>query len=248
MIKNRLTKIIFASVIAGSLITTSLGGTFATAALAATPEEEAQAASDDSSGKAVVGGLVALGLISVLVNKDDSPESASALNKNGAAAPSQQAATVNRQSVQQAAPLTTGQTQQPVSVSNSSGLTADESLAVDLMNADRKANGLPALKINTKLTGLARNYAQDMINRKFFAHNDPEGRSPFDRMQQYGISYRYAGENLAINSSVAAAERAFMNSPGHRANILNPNYTQIGLGVRYNQSGSVYVVQEFIGG
>jgi uncharacterized protein YkwD len=86
-----------------------------------------------------------------------------------------------------------------------------------------------------------------MISRGFFAHNNPEGQTPFDRMRQAGISYKYAGENLAINSSVAAAETAFMNSSGHRANILSPNYTEIGIGVVRNSRGSVYVVQEFIG-
>jgi uncharacterized YkwD family protein len=225
--------------------------------MAATPEEETQQVSGDSSGKAVLGGLVALGLIAMLANKDESSDSASTLDKNTTPAPVQQPAKqpnapVIQQTVQQTVPITTGQTAQQTIQSTSavtpSGLTADEERAVALMNADRAANGLPALKVNLKLTGLARNYAQDMINRKFFSHYDPEGSSPFDRMQQYGISYRYAGENLAINSSVAAAERAFMNSPGHRANILNPNYTQIGLGVRYSQSGSVYVVQEFISG
>jgi uncharacterized protein YkwD len=129
---------------------------------------------------------------------------------------------------------------------SSSGISTDEQKAFDLLNADRAANGLQPLKLNTQLSSLGKNYANDMINRGFFAHNNPEGQTPFDRMKQAGINYTYAGENLAINTSVTAAEKAFMNSSGHRANILNKNYTEVGLGVQTNKSGSVYVVQEFI--
>ena len=86
-----------------------------------------------------------------------------------------------------------------------------------------------------------------MIQRGYFSHYNPEGLSPFDRMSRAGISYRTAGENLAINVSVPAAEQAFMNSSGHRANILNSSYTEVGIGVVHSPSGSVYVVQEFIG-
>lgn len=124
----------------------------------------------------------------------------------------------------------------------------EEQQALDLLNADRRANGLSPLRMNAQLTALAEDYAQDMINRGFFSHTNPEGQSPFDRMRQRGISYGYAGENLAINSSIHNAEDAFMNSPGHRANILNSNYTQVGLGVRHSPSGAVYVVQEFTDG
>lgn len=135
------------------------------------------------------------------------------------------------------------------STTTSSGqnVTADQKLAFDLLNADRAKNGLSPLKLNSQLTSLAGNYAQDMINRNYFAHNNPEGQTPFDRMKNAGISYTYAGENIAINNNVTAAETAFMNSSGHRANILNTNYNEVGIGVRYNSNGSAYVVQEFIG-
>lgn len=126
-------------------------------------------------------------------------------------------------------------------------IKADEQQAFQLLNADRRANGLPPLKWNGALVVLAENYAQDMINRDFFSHYNPEGQSPFDRMRKQGIHYRYAGENLAVNQTVAAAQKALMKSPGHRANILHPNYTEVGIGVAYDSQGSVYVVQEFIG-
>ena len=124
--------------------------------------------------------------------------------------------------------------------------SSNEKNALNLLNKDRAANGLPPLKLNNSLVSLAENYADDMISRNYFSHYNPEGQSPFDRMKNAGIRYSYAGENIAINSSVDAAEKAFMNSPGHRANILSSNYTEVGIGVKLSPRGSVYVVQEFI--
>lgn len=227
-------KTLFASFVAISLVTTSLGGAFATAALAATPAEETtQANSEDNSvNKTVVGGLVALGVLSML-------------SKHGGNSDSTDSAGKSTTPVLTTPPESVSTSPSPVL---SSGLTADEQKAINLLNADRAANGLAPLRVNLKLTALAGDYAQDMINRHFFAHNNPEGQTPFDRMHERGITYGYAGENLAINTSVASAETAFMNSPGHQANILNSRYTQVGIGVRYGSSGSVYVVQEFTDG
>jgi uncharacterized protein YkwD len=131
--------------------------------------------------------------------------------------------------------------------SNNGNVTADQQKAISLMNADRAAYGLPPLGIDSKLVALAQSYAQDMVNRNFFSHTNPEGQSPFDRMQAAGISYQYAGENIAINTSVSGAENAFMNSPGHRANILDANYDKVGIGVVHAADGMVYVAQEFVG-
>lgn len=136
---------------------------------------------------------------------------------------------------------------QPVSTQSAVGSTSEEEAALDLLNSDRRQNGLSPLRLNGNLRILAERYAQDMIARHYFAHNNPEGQSPFDRMKQAGIAYRYAGENLALNTDISTAERAFMNSPGHRANILSPHYVEAGVGVVHDQAGSVYVVQEFIG-
>ena len=211
-----------------SLLTTSFGGAFATAALAATPEiSSPEVKKEDNKG--LIGGIAAIGLISLLSNhggdKDETPVKTSNATSSGGNSSSAPAAS-------------------PAANTNTS---ADEKRAFDLLNMDRAKNGLKPLKFNTQLTALGGKYAQDMINRQFFAHNDPDGKSPFDRMKQAGINYRYAGENLAINSNVTTAEQAFMNSPGHRANILSPNYTDVGVGVRYDAKGSAYVVQEFIG-
>ncbi|EAX48069.1 Allergen V5/Tpx-1 family protein [Thermosinus carboxydivorans Nor1] len=241
MRSSKLAKIAVLSVTIGSMLVTSLGGAYATAALAATPEVQATEKVDkaDKADKVLMG-VAALGLLAMLTKggKDGSketPAKTSAPPSNG----------VHTPSANQTQPTQTKPTQsQPTS---SASVAAEEQQAVALLNADRAKYGLPALKVNPQLTDLARRYAQDMINRGYFSHYNPEGQSPFDRMRAAGISYRYAGENLAINQNVASAELAFMNSPGHRANILSSNYTEVGIGVRHDANGSVYVVQEFIG-
>jgi uncharacterized protein YkwD len=206
-----------------SLITTSFGGAFATSALAATPEISIQEEKSEGNKNLLIG-IAALGLISLLSNHDGGSTDVPSKTTT---------------------PPTTTPAPKPTTPAPA-GAAADEKLAFNLLNADRAANGLKPLKLNSQLTALGERYAQDMINRNFFSHYNPEGQSPFDRMQQAGISYSHAGENLAINSNVTAAEKAFMNSSGHRANILNANYTEVGIGVRYDAKGSAYVVQEFI--
>lgn len=129
---------------------------------------------------------------------------------------------------------------------SSGNVITTEQQAVSLLNADRRANGLPDLQVDSRLTTLARNYAQDMLNRNYFSHYSPEGQSPFDRMKQAGITYSAAGENIGINRTVQQAEVAFMNSSGHRANILNSSYTKIGIGIAFDKSGNIYIVQNFI--
>jgi len=126
-------------------------------------------------------------------------------------------------------------------------LSADEEQAVALLNADRAAQGLPPLRVNLSLAALARDYAQDMIDRGYFAHASPEGEEFTDRLARYGIAFRSAGENLGMHSSVAAAERMLMNSPGHRANILGKDFSEVGIGVCRGPDGSLYVVQVFVG-
>ncbi len=126
-------------------------------------------------------------------------------------------------------------------------LSVDEARAVALVNADRAAHKLPPLRVNMTLVALARDYAQDMIDRDYFSHESPEGETFTDRLARYGVTFRAAGENLGMNTSVDAAERMLMNSPGHRANILSAQYTEMGIGVRNGPAGEVYVVQEFIG-
>lgn len=244
---TKVAKIVTVTLVSFSILMASISGAFVTVAYAAPAESDPVVQEETSAGSPALIGLAALALLAVMNNKSSSSESKTP-EKTPAPAPTPTPApSPDPAPSVPTAPKPPAPTSPDYGSVSSSGLTSEEQQAFNLLNADRNANGLPSLKVNTKLNSLADQYAQDMINRGYFSHYDPEGRSPFDRMQQAGITYRSAGENLAINTSVAAAERAFMNSSGHRANILNPSFTEVGIGVKYSPGGSVYVVQEFIG-
>jgi len=251
VVNNRLTKTLLASFVSICLGSTCFGGVFASAALAASPNCQAQGYSTGSVFRETGSGHV------VVVTSLPSRPGGYASSGVWEAGPVrlsvwQPGPWVKITPAPQPAPNpTTVPVVKPKPTPNpviSSGVNAEEQQEFNLLNADRAANGLPNLRLNTQLTSLAEYYAQDMINRSFFSHTNPEGQSPFDRMRLHGISYGYAGENLAINTSIPSAESAFMNSPGHRANILSAHYTQVGVGVRHGNNGSVYVVQEFTDG
>lgn len=137
-------------------------------------------------------------------------------------------------------------TTQPTTTTTQSGLSAQEQQMVNLVNNERAKAGLKPLAVDTKLSQMARVKSQDMADNNYFSHTSPTYGSPFDMMKKFGISYRTAGENIALNSSVEKAHTALMNSEGHRANILNPNFTHIGIGI-VSKGGSLYFTQEFIG-
>lgn len=101
---------------------------------------------------------------------------------------------------------------------------------VDLVNKERKKVGLNPLVVDSKLRDVARDHSRDMFAKGYFAHQNLEGLSPFDRMDLAGIIYGFAGENLALAPSVDLAHAGLMNSPGHKANILDPNFKKIGIG------------------
>lgn len=126
-------------------------------------------------------------------------------------------------------------------------LNLQEEQAVNLLNQVRLKADLKPLKVNLPLSKLAAEYAVDMRTRKFFAHIDPDGKDPFDRMASIGIDFPNAGENIALSPDVETAQQMLMESPLHRENILNPKFTEIGIGVRPDSRGGVYVVQKFIG-
>lgn len=127
------------------------------------------------------------------------------------------------------------------------GLTADEQCMVELVNQERARYGLPALKVNPELVKVARLKAQDMVANNYFSHTSPTYGSPFEMMKQFGITYRTAGENLAGAPAVEIAHQNLMNSPGHRANILNSSFTQVGIGVVEGSPYGKIFVQMFIG-
>ncbi|MBR6524074.1 MAG: SafA/ExsA family spore coat assembly protein [Clostridia bacterium] len=120
-----------------------------------------------------------------------------------------------------------------------------ENEIVRLVNEIRKENGLNTLTHDWELSRVARYKSQDMKDKKYFAHNSPTYGTPYQMMTSFGITYRSAGENLSQGySSPKVVVNAWMNSAGHRKNILNPSYTKIGVG--YVKSGN-YCTQMFTG-
>lgn len=125
----------------------------------------------------------------------------------------------------------------PSAHTNSGALTSQEQEMLKLINDARAQNNAPPLQIDMQVTNVARIKAQDMIDNKYFSHNSPKYGSPFDMMKAFNVSYVQAGENIAGNQNVQDAHNALMNSPGHRKNILSPDFTHIGLGIK---SGGPY--------
>jgi len=123
---------------------------------------------------------------------------------------------------------------------------ASERKMFEFINQERVERGIAPLEFaSSRLQDLARIYAQDMFARGYFSHYNPEGESPFDRMEYADINYLAAGENLALAPTVTLAHQGLMNSPGHKANILSPDYGRVGIGVI---DGGIYgkmFVQEF---
>ena len=127
------------------------------------------------------------------------------------------------------------------------GMNSDEQEVFDLINKQRTANGLSALKPDSELQRVARIKAQDMVDNNYFSHTSPTYGSPFDMMKSFKISYKTAGENIAGNSSNSGAVTAWMNSPGHKANILNSSFNYTGIGVVKGSKYGKIFVQMFIG-
>lgn len=126
-----------------------------------------------------------------------------------------------------------------------SSVSAYEKEVVDLTNAERKKQGLKPLTLDEKLSSVARKKSQDMKDKNYFDHNSPTYGSPFDMMKKFGITYRTAGENIAKGQRTPKeVVQAWMNSEGHRKNIMNPNFTHIGVG--YVKDGNIWT-QQFIG-
>jgi uncharacterized protein YkwD len=120
-----------------------------------------------------------------------------------------------------------------------------EARMLELVNQERVAAGLGALAPDPELTEVARRHSADMFARGYFAHDTPEGRDPFDRMRAANVRFVTAGENLALAPTVQVAHRGLMNSPGHRANILYPQFGRIGIGIMDGGIRGLMISQEF---
>lgn len=128
-----------------------------------------------------------------------------------------------------------------------SNMNSDEKEVFDLINKQRTNNGLAALKNDSEVQRVARIKAQDMVDNNYFSHTSPTYGSPFDMLKSFKISYKTAGENIAGNSSNSSAVTAWMNSSGHKANILNSNFNYTGIGVVSSPKYGKMYVQLFIG-
>lgn len=118
---------------------------------------------------------------------------------------------------------------------------------LNLVNKERSNRGLAPLKLNDSLSNVATIKSQDMIDKNYFDHTSPTYGSPSNMINKFGISYNSMGENIAMGqSSPEEVMNSWMNSPGHRKNILNPNFTELGVGVAKNNS-TLYWTQMFIG-
>jgi uncharacterized protein YkwD len=120
-----------------------------------------------------------------------------------------------------------------------------EAQMLELVNREREAAGLKPLAPDPELTEVARAHSTDMFERGYFAHVSPEGLSPFDRMKDAGVTFRTAGENLALAPTLQLAHTGLMNSPGHRANILRPEFGRLGIGIMDGGYRGIMVSQEF---
>jgi uncharacterized protein YkwD/uncharacterized membrane protein required for colicin V production len=120
-----------------------------------------------------------------------------------------------------------------------------EQRMLDLLNGERSRVGLKPLAADERLRQVARAHSLEMFQLDYFSHTSPTAGSPFDRMRAGGISFLVAGENLAYAPNVEIAHQGLMNSPGHRANILRPEFGRVGIGVIRSQAQGEMFTQDF---
>ncbi len=133
----------------------------------------------------------------------------------------------------------------PYKVTNSRPRPDLEATMLELVNQERMKAGLRPLVVDPELTPVARSHSADMFVRSYFAHDTPEGLSPFDRMKDAHVRFLTAGENLALAPTLQVAHTGLMNSPGHRANILNKDFGRVGIGILDGGMRGLMISQEF---
>ncbi|MDQ0231890.1 CAP domain-containing protein [Metabacillus malikii] len=140
---------------------------------------------------------------------------------------------------------TAAKNNQTNTTTNTQGLSQEVQQVIDLTNAERRRNGLPDLKADVQLSGVAQKKSEDMRQNHYFSHTSPTYGSPFDMMRDFGVTYKTAGENIAQGQQTASkVVQSWMNSEGHRKNIMSKDFTHIGVG--YDASGHHWT-QMFIG-
>lgn len=125
-------------------------------------------------------------------------------------------------------------------------ITTDEQLMVDMINQERIAAGVNPVKLDLRLASVGRAKANDLKANNYFDHTSPIYGSPWAMMQQVGLTVGWAGENISGNKSVSGSMAGLMLSPGHRANILDPRFTHVGVGIAYGSAYGNLYVQEFL--
>lgn len=120
-----------------------------------------------------------------------------------------------------------------------------EARMLDLVNQERAKAGIRPLAPDPELREVARSHSADMFARGYFAHDTPEGRDPFDRIRAANVPFVTAGENLALAPTLMVAHTGLMNSPGHRRNILDPNFGRVGIGIMDGGLRGLMVTQNF---
>ena len=120
-----------------------------------------------------------------------------------------------------------------------------EAEMLSLVNQERVKDGLQPVKADPEMTTVARMHSRDMFAKGYFAHLNLEGKTPFDRIQDAGVQYKAAGENLALAPTLAIAHNGLMNSPGHRANILRKDFGRLGIGILDGGRYGLMITQNF---
>jgi uncharacterized YkwD family protein/spore coat assembly protein SafA len=134
---------------------------------------------------------------------------------------------------------------QKLTIPNINDVKALENEVIRLVNVERSKHGLAPLKANWELSRIARIKSQDMKNKGYFSHYSPTYGSPFDMMKKFGFKFYSAGENIAMGQRTPQeVMNGWMNSPGHRANILKADFKEIGVGLA--RDGSMYWTQMFM--
>ena len=133
----------------------------------------------------------------------------------------------------------------PFKIADPKPMPEFEQQMLDLINQERTSRGIKPLALDPELTLVARAHSANMFTRGYFSHYTPEGEDPFARMKDANVRFRTAGENLALAPTLQLAHTGLMNSPGHRANILNPNFGRVGIGIMSGGRRGIMVSQEF---